>query len=174
MFSPNARQQLNHHLKPKKTMASSPSQSRIIARNRRARFDYTFEQMFEAGLVLEGWEVKSIRAGNASITDSYVTMRDGEAFIAGLRIQPLTSASSHIVVDATRDKKLLLHARELGQIYAGIQTRGRTCVGLSLYWNGNRVKCEIGLAVGRKKYDKRAALRERDLQREKEREARES
>ena len=153
-------------------MASPSSSSRVIARNRRARFDYTFEQMFEAGLVLEGWEVKSIRAGNANITDSYVTMRDGEAFISGLRIQPLTSASSHIVADATRDKKLLLHARELAQIYAGIQTRGRTCVALSLYWSGRNVKCEIGLALGRKKYDKRAALRERDLQREKEREIR--
>lgn len=155
-------------------MASPSSNSRIVARNRRARFDYTFEQMFEAGLVLEGWEVKSIRAGNANIKDAYVTMRDGEAFMMGLRIQPLTSASSHIVADASRDKKLLLHARELAQIYSGIQTRGRTCVALSLYWKHSHVKCEIGLAIGRKKYDKRAALRERDLQREKEREARES
>ncbi|MXW53597.1 MAG: SsrA-binding protein SmpB [Gammaproteobacteria bacterium] len=155
-------------------MASSTSQVRMIARNRRARFDFTIERLFEAGLVLEGWEVKSIRAGNASIADSYVTMRDGEAFISGLRIQPLLSASSHVVADATRDKKLLLHARELAHIYAGIQTRGRTCVALSLYWSGKNVKCEIGLAVGRKKYDKRAAMRERDLQREKDREARES
>lgn len=155
-------------------MASTSPQARVIARNRRARFDFTVERTFEAGLVLEGWEVKSIRAGNASIADAYVTMRDGEAFISGLRIQPLLSASSHVVAVATRDKKLLLHARELSQIYAGIQTRGRTCVALLLYWSGKHVKCEIGLAVGRKKYDKRAAMRERDLQREKEREARES
>lgn len=152
-------------------MASPSSQTRVIARNRRARFDYTFERMFEAGLVLEGWEVKSVRAGNANITDAYVAMRDGEAYICGLRIQPLLSASSHVVANASRDKKLLLHARELAQIYAGIQTRGRTCIALSLYWSGKHVKCEIGLAVGRKKYDKRAALRERDLLRERDREA---
>ena len=154
-------------------MASPSTQSRMIARNRRARFNYTFERKFEAGLVLEGWEVKSIRAGNASLVDSYVFMRDGEAYISGLRIQPLLSASSHIVADASRDKKLLLHARELAQIYAGIQTRGRTCIALSLYWSGKHVKCEIGLALGRKKYDKRAALRERDLLRERDRESRE-
>lgn len=153
-------------------MASSSTPSRVIARNRRARFDYNLERTFEAGLVLEGWEVKSIRAGNANITDSYVVMRDGEAYICGLRIQPLLSASSHIVADASRDKKLLLHARELAHIYAGIQTRGRTCIALSLYWRGKHVKCEIGLALGRKKFDKRAALRERDLLRESDREAR--
>ncbi|MCY3885046.1 MAG: SsrA-binding protein SmpB [Gammaproteobacteria bacterium] len=152
-------------------MATPPTKSRIIARNRRARFDYTFERLFEAGLVLEGWEVKSIRAGSANITDAYVTMREGEAYICGLRIQPLLSASSHIVADASRDKKLLLHARELAQIYAGIQTRGRTCIALSLFWSGKHVKCDIGLALGRKKHDKRAALRERDLLRERDREA---
>ena len=154
---------------PKKT--SKPG---LIARNRRARFDYIFEKTFEAGLVLEGWEVKSLRAGKANLTDGYVAMQDGEAFLINSRIEPLASASTHVVANAERTRKLLLHDYELSQIYAAVQTRGRTCIALSLYWKGSRVKCEVGLATGRKQYDKRALLRERDLKREEQRSIRES
>lgn len=146
----------------------------VIARNRRARFDFELERTFEAGIVLEGWEVKSIRSGKASLVDSYVTMHDGEAFLNGTRIEPLASASTHVVAAADRSRKLLLHDYELGQIYSAVQTRGRTCIALSLYWKGSRVKCEIALATGRKKYDKRRVLRERDLKLEQQRDVRES
>lgn len=155
-------------------MNSSNKKTRIIARNRRARFDFTVEKKFEAGISLEGWEVKSLRAGKANLADAYVRMQDGEAILVGLRIEPLLSASTHVVADPRRPKKLLLHAYELGQIYSSVQNRGRTCVVLSIYWKNQRVKSEIGLALGRKKYDKRQVLREREVQREKERQLRES
>lgn len=154
-------------------MVKSSQQSRIIARNRRARFDYAFDRIFEAGIVLEGWEVKSLRAGKANLTDSFVTMRNGEAFLTGLRIEPLSSASSHIVATTDRHRKLLLNTQELGQIYSSIQNRGRTCIALSIYWKAHLVKCEIGLATGKKKYDKRQVLREKELEREKARELKE-
>ena len=154
------------------TTDSKKNQPRIIVRNRRARFDYTFERKFEAGMALAGWEVKSLRLGKANLTEAYVRMKDGEAFLIGLHIQPLLSASTHVVAEPNRTRKLLLHAHELGQIYSAVQNRGRTCIALSLYWKNQRVKCEIGLATGRKKYDKRQAIRERDVQREAERELR--
>ena len=141
----------------------------IIARNRKARFDYAFDRFFEAGIALEGWEVKSLRAGKANLTDSYVIMENGEAFLKGLRIDPLASASTHVEPDANRTRKLLLHNHELGQIYSATQTKGRTCIALSIYWRAHLVKCEIGLAVGRKKVDKRNLLRERETKREQER-----
>lgn len=146
-----------------------PNKERIIARNRKARFDFAFERFFEAGIVLEGWEVKSLRAGKANLTDSYVIMENGEAFLKGLRIDPLSSASTHVDPTANRTRKLLLHNNELGQIYSAIQTKGRTCVALSIYWRAHLVKCEIGLAIGRKKVDKRHLLRERETKREQER-----
>ena len=148
---------------------SKPNNERIIARNRKARFDYAFERTFEAGIVLEGWEVKSLRAGKANLTDSYVIMENGEAFLKGLRVEPLASASTHVIPTADRTRKLLLHTKELGQIYSSIQTKGRTCIALKVYWRAHLVKCEIGLAVGRKKVDKRNLLRERETKREQER-----
>ena len=150
-------------------MAKKTTNPGLIARNPRARFDYSIEQTFEAGCVLQGWELKSIRAGKANLTDTYVTMRDGEAYLVGSRIEPLKSASSHVVAEPNRSRKLLLHARELARIYSGINTRGRTCIALSLYWRGSRVKCEIGLAQGRKKYDKRELLKDRAQRRDQER-----
>lgn len=146
-----------------------PNKQRIIARNRKARFDYAFDRFFEAGIALEGWEVKSLRAGKANLTDSYVIMENGEAFLKGLRIDPLASASTHVEPTANRTRKLLLHNHELGQIYSATQTKGRTCIALSIYWRAHLVKCEIGLAVGRKKVDKRQLLRERETKREQER-----
>jgi SsrA-binding protein len=143
--------------------------SGTIALNKRARHDYHIEQRFEAGLVLEGWEVKSLRAGKVQLVDSYVLLRAGEAWLLGATITPLTSASTHVVADPQRTRKLLLHARELAQIFAATQQKGYACIATALYWKGNKVKCEIGLAKGKKQHDKRATERERDWQRQKQR-----
>ncbi len=142
---------------------------RIVARNRRATHDYALEERFEAGLVLEGWEVKSLRAGTAQILDSYVLLKDGEAYLFGARIAPLASASSHISPDPDRTRKLLLNARELARIFTATQARGYACIATALYWKNNRVKCEIALGKGRKRHDKRAALKDREWARQKER-----
>ena len=143
--------------------------SNTIALNRRARFDYELTERFEAGLVLEGWEVKAIRAGNVQLTDSYVLLRNGEAWLLGATIVPLASASSHVVADPQRTRKLLLHAKELARIHAATTQKGFTCVATAMYWKGNRVKCEIALAKGKKSHDKRATKRDRDWERQKER-----
>jgi SsrA-binding protein len=140
-----------------------------IALNKRAGHDYHIEERFEAGLVLEGWEVKSMRAGKAQLVDSYVLLRNGEAWLLGANVTALTSASTHVVADPQRTRKLLLHARELAQIFAATQKKGYTCIATALYWKGNKVKCEIGLAQGKKQHDKRAADRERDWKRQKQR-----
>jgi SsrA-binding protein len=143
--------------------------STTIALNKRARHDYHIEQRFEAGLVLEGWEVKSLRAGKVQLVDSYVLLRDGEAWLLGTNITPLTSASTHVIADPQRTRKLLLHSRELAQIFAATQKKGYACIATALYWKGNKVKCEIGLAKGKKQHDKRATERERDWNRQKQR-----
>ena len=138
-----------------------------IARNRRASHDYALEERFEAGLVLEGWEVRAIRAGKAQLVDAYVLLRNGEAWLLGANIAPLPSASSHVDTDAQRTRKLLLNARELARIFTATQAKGYACVATALYWKGNRVKCAIALGKGRKVHDKRAAVRERDWNRQK-------
>jgi SsrA-binding protein len=140
-----------------------------IALNKRARHDYLLEDRFEAGIVLEGWEVKSLRAGKGQLVDSYVLVRNGEAWLLGANITPLASASTHVVADPQRTRKLLLHAKEIARIYAATQQKGFTCVATALYWKGNRVKCEIALGKGKKLHDKRAASRDRDWNRQKER-----
>lgn len=140
-----------------------------IAVNKRARFDYEFDEKFEAGLVLEGWEVKAIRDGNVQLTDSYVLLRDGEAWLLGANILPLTSASTHVIADPQRTRKLLLHARELARIFTATQQKGFTCVATALYWKGNKVKCEIALAKGKKSHDKRTTQRDREWDRQKQR-----
>ena len=137
-----------------------------IAVNRRAKFDYDLKQRFEAGLVLEGWELKSLRANQAQLADSYVLVRDGEAWLLGARIAPLSSASTHVVADPTRTRKLLLHSDEISRIFNAVQTRGEACVATELYWRGKRAKCEIALGKGKKSHDKRATIRERDWQRD--------
>lgn len=147
----------------KKRAASSAT----IARNRRAGHDYALEERFEAGLALQGWEVKSIRAGKAQLVDSYVLLRDGEAWLFGAHITPLASASTHVAADPQRSRKLLLHSRELARIFAATQAKGYACVATAMYWRHNRVKCEIALGKGRKLHDKRAASRDRDWQRQK-------
>ena len=143
--------------------------SNTIALNRRARHDFALSEEFEAGLVLEGWEVKAIRSGKAQLTDSYVLVRDGEAWLLGANIMPLLSASTHVIADPQRTRKLLLHTRELARIHAATAQKGFSCVATAMYWKGNKVKCEIALGKGKKSHDKRATERDRDWDRQKER-----
>lgn len=140
-----------------------------IALNKRARHEYELLEKFEAGLVLQGWEVKAIRSGKAQLTDSYVLLRDGEAWLLGANIMPLQSASSHVVADPQRTRKLLLHGKELARLYSATTQKGYTCIATAMYWKGNKVKCEIALAKGKQMHDKRATQRDRDWNRQKER-----
>lgn len=147
----------------------NPAGSSTIALNRQATHDYFIEERFEAGVVLEGWEVKSLRAGRAQLKESYVTLRAGEAWLLGAHIAPLPSASTHVEPDPTRTRKLLLHKQELNKLIGHVERRGYTLVPLALYWSKGRAKLEIGLAKGKKLHDKRATEKERDWQREKQR-----
>jgi len=137
-----------------------------IAQNKKARHDYFIEHRFEAGLVLAGWEVKSLRASKLQLVDSYVLLKDGEAWLLGSHITPLTTASTHVIADPVRTRKLLLNARELDKLAAAVQQKGYACVCLSWYWSKHLVKCEIALGKGKKEYDKRDTERERDSDRE--------
>jgi SsrA-binding protein len=140
-----------------------------IAQNKRARHEYHLEQRFEAGLALQGWELKAIRAGRANIGESYAVVRDGELFLFGAQITPLISASSHVVADAHRTRKLLLHRNEIDTLIGRVQRDGYTLVPTALYWKGNKVKAELALAKGKQAHDKREASKERDWAREKQR-----
>lgn len=142
------------------------SNSSVIARNRKASYEYFLETRYEAGLVLQGWEVKSIRAGRVQIAEAYVSVRDGQALVHGMHISPLTSASSHVDPEPDRNRILLLHDREISEIYRATQTRGRTCVVTRMYWSRHRVKCEVATGTGKKRHDKREAIKERDWERE--------
>ncbi|MFP5307693.1 MAG: SsrA-binding protein SmpB [Gammaproteobacteria bacterium] len=144
-------------------------QSRTIAVNRRARHDYHIEDRYEAGLVLKGWEVKSLRAGRAQITEAYVTLKNGEAFLIGAHFTPLKQTSTHEIADAVRTRKLLLQGRELSLLIGKVERAGYTLVPLDLHWTHGRAKLEVGLAKGKKQHDKRADIKERDWQRQKER-----
>ena len=137
-----------------------------ISDNRKAFFDYFIEERYEAGLVLEGWEVKAIRAGRAQIKEGYVVIRDGALYLIGAHISPLNSASTHINPDTTRTRKLLLHAAEISKLIGRVEQRGYTLVPLNLHYKGGLVKCEIGLAKGKKQYDKRETEKNRDWERE--------
>ena len=148
-------------------MSKPPAEARPIAENRKARFDYFIEERYEAGLVLQGWEVKSMRAGKAQIAEAYVFLRGGEAFLLGSHIQPLNTASTHVIADPTRTRKLLLNQRELSHLLGAVERQGYTIVPLELYWKGGRGKLQIGLAKGKKQHDKRATEKDRDWQREK-------
>jgi len=140
-----------------------------IVVNRKARHDYAIDEHIEAGLELLGWEVKALRAGKGQIVDSFVLLRDGEAFLHGLTITPLASASTHVVADPQRMRKLLLHRREIARIFSATQQKGYTCIALALHWKERHVKCEIALAKGKKQYDKRAQSRDEDWNLEKRR-----
>ena len=136
--------------------------SATIALNKRARHEYFIEDEIEAGLSLQGWEVKSLRAGKANISDSYVIMRDGEAYLFGATITPLNVASTHVVCDPTRTRKLLLKQRELANLYGQINRAGYTVVALSLYWKNAWCKIKIGVAKGKKDHDKRDTIKDRE------------
>lgn len=142
---------------------------RIIATNKKARHDYYIEEHFEAGLVLEGWEVKSIRDHRVQLRDSYVIFKKGEAWLIGAHITPLSTVSTHIKADPQRSRKLLLHQRELNKLYGATQRQGFTVVPLDFHWHKNRVKAEIGLAKGKKSFDKRETVKRREWEREKHR-----
>lgn len=143
--------------------------SNTIAQNKKARHEYFIEDEIEAGLELQGWEVKSLRQGKANIAESYVFMKNGEAFISGMTITPLQQASTHVVADPTRIRKLLLSRRELDNLIGKINRDGMTLAALSLYWSRSWAKLKIGVAKGKKLHDKRADLKEKDWQREKSR-----
>ncbi|MCL4115643.1 UNVERIFIED_CONTAM: hypothetical protein GTU68_056394 [Idotea baltica] len=137
-----------------------------IALNKKARHDYFVEQKFEAGLVLSGWEVKSLRAGKAQLVDSYILLKNDEAWLMGCHITGLTTASTHVIVDPTRTRKLLLNKRELEKLIGSVNKKGYTCVALALYWKNHLVKCEIALVKGKKDHDKRHTEKTRDANRE--------
>jgi len=147
-------------------MAKQASTERVIAENRRARHDYFIEERLEAGLALEGWEVKSMRAGRAQLSEAYVYVRDGEAFLIGAHLSPLRTVSTHKVADPVRTRKLLLHRNELDHLVGATERRGYTIVPLELYWKNGRAKLQIGLAKGKKQHDKRATEKERDWERD--------
>jgi len=143
--------------------------SNVIAANRRARHDYFIEDRFEAGLALEGWEVKSLRDGRAQLTESYVNVRNGEAWLVGAHFSPLTTTSTHVHAEPTRSRKLLLHRNELDRLVGAVERKGYALVPLNLHWTKGRVKLDIGLARGKKQHDKRASSKDRDWARQKER-----
>jgi len=147
---------------------SEPSgRSGTIALNRRARHDYFIDERYEAGVALMGWEVKALRAGRLQLAEGYVLLKDDEAWLLGSHITPLTSASTHVVPDPTRTRKLLLKRRELDHLVGAVERKGYTLIPLAMYWKNGRAKLEIGLARGKQKQDKRASEKERDWQREK-------
>ena len=147
----------------------SSKNSDAIAVNRRARHDYFIEESLEAGLALEGWEVKSLRDGRGQLTESYVNLRNGEAWLVGAHFSPLRTASTHVHADPTRSRKLLLHRGELDRLVGAVERKGYALVPLDLHWSKGRVKLTIGLAKGKKQHDKRAANKDRDWARQKER-----
>jgi SsrA-binding protein len=140
-----------------------------IALNKRARHEYHIDERFEAGLALQGWEVKSLRAGRINFGDSYALIRNGEIYLFGASIPPLLSASTHVVAEDRRTRKLLLHRAEIDKLIGAVERKGYTLVPTAMYWKHNRVKVEIGLAKGKQDHDKRATEKERDWQREKQR-----
>ena len=138
-----------------------------IAENRRARFEYHIEETYEAGMVLSGWEIKAIRAGQVQLTDGYVVIRDGELYLIGCRINALGSASTHVHPEADRTKKLLMHKEEIRRLIGKVEQRGFTLVPLDLHFKGGRVKVQIALAKGKAQHDKRNTEKQRDWDREK-------
>jgi len=143
------------------------SAAKPIAVNKKSRHNYFIEDTFEAGLALEGWEVKSLRDGRAQLSESYVHIREGEAWLLGAHISPLRTVSTHITADATRTRKLLLHRVELDRLIGAVERKGYTLVPLNLHWTRGRAKLDVGLAKGKKKHDKRASQKDRDWQRQK-------
>ena len=149
-----------------KKSESGPSS---IALNKKARFDYFIEDRIEAGLALQGWEVKSMRAGKAQLTDSFVIFRDGEAYLLGSHVTPLNTVSTHVIAEPKRTRKLLMNRREIDRLIGLVERKGYTLIALELYWSKNKVKVKVGLARGKKQHDKRDTEKDRDWQRDKSR-----
>ena len=148
-------------------MSQTKPEPKLIAENRKARFDYFIEDRYEAGMVLQGWEVKAMRAGKAQLTESYVYVKNGEAFLYGAHIAPLMTTSTHVIAEPTRTRKLLLNLIELEQLTDAVDRNGYTLVPLEMYWKAGRAKIQIGVAKGKKQHDKRATEKDRDWQRDK-------
>jgi SsrA-binding protein len=140
-----------------------------IAQNKKAHFDYFIEERVEAGLALQGWEVKSMRAGKAQLTDSFVIFRDGEAYLLGAHVTPLNTVSTHVIAEPKRTRKLLMNRREIDRLIGLVERKGYTLIALELYWSKNKVKVKVGLAKGKKQHDKRDTEKDRDWQRDKSR-----
>jgi len=151
----------------KKGKSKTPSNN--IAQNKKARFDYFLVEKFEAGIQLQGWEVKSMRAGKVQLTDSYVFFKNGEAFLLNTQIQPLKTASTHFVCEPTRYRKLLLHSKQIAKLSSFADQKGHTVVCTAIYWKRHMVKCEVCIAKGKQLHDKRQTEKERDWNREKQR-----
>jgi SsrA-binding protein len=152
-----------------KSKKKKTSTGNTIALNKKAKFDYFLEQKYEAGLVLEGWEVKSLRAGRAQLKESYVIIRNGELFLFGCHISPLSTASTHTIVDPTRTRKLLLKRHEISHLIGAVERQGYTLIPVALYWKKGRAKLEIALAKGKKQHDKRHTIKEREWKRDQQR-----
>ena len=148
-------------------MSQKQNTSSTIALNRKAKHEYHIEERYEAGLALQGWEVKSIRAGKVQIDQGYVIIKHHEIWLLGSQINPLMTASTHIVPDPTRTRKLLLHNNEISKLIGLVERKGYTLIPLALYWKKNRIKLEVGLAKGKKLHDKRADEKNRDWERTK-------
>jgi SsrA-binding protein len=140
---------------------------KTIALNKRARFEYEIEERFEAGIALEGWEVKALRDGRVQFADSYVLLKDHEAFLFGCLISPLSTVSTHVTPDPTRTRKLLLHRREIDHLLGAVDRRGYTVVPTAMYWSRGKAKVEIGMAKGKRQHDKRKTEKDRDWERQK-------
>ncbi len=150
-------------------MAKKPETSSRIADNKKAAYNYFFEERLEAGLVLQGWEVKALREGKVQLTDGYVMARGGELFLIGCQINALKTASTHVNPEAARTKKLLLHKEQIEKLVSKVDQKGYTLVPLNLHWKDGRVKCEIALAKGKAEHDKRDTIKDREGKREVER-----
>jgi SsrA-binding protein len=151
----------------KKTPASASTGR--IAENKKASFNYAFEEKHECGLVLQGWEVKAIRAGKVQLTEGYVVVREGELFLIGCLINPLRSTSTHVSAESARTRKLLMHKDEIRRLVGKVEQKGYTLVPINLHWKNGKVKCEIALAKGKAEHDKRDTIKEREGKREVER-----
>ncbi|MEJ7930108.1 SsrA-binding protein SmpB [Ramlibacter sp. AN1015] len=150
-------------------MAHKPDPQARIADNKKAAYNYFFEEKYEAGMVLQGWEVKALREGKVQLTDGYVVIKGGEMFIIGCQINPLKTASTHVTPDSIRTRKLLLHKEQIRRLIGKVEQKGYTLVPLNLHWKAGKVKCEIALAKGKAEHDKRDTIRDREGKREVER-----
>jgi len=151
-------------MKPK---AGDSEEKGRIAENRKARFEYQIDERIEAGIALLGWEVKALRQGRIAFADSYALLKNGEVFLFGAQITPLISASTHVIADKLRTRKLLLHKTEIVKLVHAVERKGFTVIPLSMYWKNHKVKLQLGVAKGKQLHDKRATEKERDWQREK-------